>query len=115
MKKRIKKPPYVSHYLVLSDLLSGADVRAKSDVVHYLTSRIENLKTELQNTYGLQFIDGVTKDSTYSYYKPYILEPTPENINKAKELLKKFSTNEVLVFLEQKPNAEDYRESRGSN
>ena len=115
MKRKIKKPVYVSHYLVLSDLLIGADVRAKSDVVHYLTSRIENLKMELQNNFGLEFVDGVTKDSTYSYYKPYILEPTPENINRAEELLKRFSTDEVLAFLEQKPNAEDYRESRGSN
>jgi len=111
--KKSKKPPYVSHYLVLSDLLNNIDVRAKSDVVHYLTSRIENIKTELKRQ-GILFIEDISKESTYSTYKPYILLPESENIRKAKELLKHYATDEVMAFLEQKPNAEDYRESQGS-
>jgi len=110
----MKKPPYVSHYLVLSDLLENIDVRQFSDIIAYLTSRIENIKVDLVKS-GIEFIEDVSRESRYSHYKPYILQPTADNLNKAKELLKSYATDEVLAFLEQKPNAEDYRESKGSN
>ena len=98
----MKKPPYVSHYLVLSDLLNNIDVRKFSDHIVYLTSRIENIKTDLKKD-GLEFIEDVSKESRYSHYKPYILKPTIDNINKAKKLLKKYATDKVLLFLESKP------------
>jgi len=109
----MKKPPFTSHYLVLLDLLSGVDVREKSDIIFYLTSRIENIKVELKKQ-GLEFIEDISKESTYSTYKPYILLPTDENIYRAKELLKIYSTDKVLSFLEQKQRVfKD--ESQGSN
>jgi len=117
MMKKIKKPPFVSHYLVLSDLLNNIDVRVKSDAVHYLTGRIENIKLDLKKQ-GIEFIEDVTKQSKFATYKPYILLPTSDNIDKAKKLLDRYATDEVLSFLEQKPYievAESKDEAKGSN
>lgn len=97
----MKKPPLVSHYLILRDLINGIDVRTYSDIVIYLTSRIENIKVDLVKN-GIQFIEDITRESKYSTYKPYILYPSEENIQKAKKLLKTYETKEVLLFLEQK-------------
>ena len=108
----MKKPPFVSHYLVLSDLLNGIDVRAKSDTIFYLTSRIENIKLELTKQ-SIEFIEDISKESKYSTYKPYILLPTSKNIKKAKKLLEKYATDEVIEFLEQKRPITIYNESQG--
>ena len=97
--KKLKKPPYTSHYLVLKDLIAGKDVRMYSDVIFYLTSRIENIKGDLVKN-GIEFIDDISKESTYSYYKPYILVPSEANIFKAKELLKRYASSDVIEFLE---------------
>lgn len=97
----MRKPPYISHYLVLKDLIAGVDVRIYSDTIVYLTSRIENIKMDLLKD-GVQFIDDISKESKYSYYKPYILLPTKENIIIAEEVLIKYATSEVLDFLEVK-------------
>lgn len=97
--KKSNKPPFVSHYLILIDLLSGKDVRMYSDNIYYLTSRIENIKLYLAKQ-GLEFIEDVKKETSYSYYKPYILVPSDSNITKAKELLERYRTKEVLDFLE---------------
>jgi len=97
----MKKPSHISHYLVLRDLLDNVDVRLYSDVIVYLTSRIENIKGDLVKN-GIEFIEDVSKESTYSYYKPYILYPTNENLNRAKKLLESYTTDEILSFLENK-------------
>ncbi|MFT5659719.1 MAG: hypothetical protein ACI9TV_000341 [Sulfurimonas sp.] len=112
----MKKPKHISHYLVLSDLLDNIDVRQYSDTIVYLTSRIENIKVDLVKS-GIDFIDDVSRESRYSYYKPYILQPTMDNLNKAKELLKSYATDDVLCFLEQKPSidAVNHYEAQGSN
>ena len=102
----MKKPKHISHYLVLKDLLDGVDVRQYSDTITYLTSRIENIKMDLVKS-GIEFIEDVSRESRYSHYKPYILHPTTENLNKAKEILKNYASDEVLSFLEQKPNIDD--------
>jgi hypothetical protein len=102
----MKKPRFISHFLVLDDLLKNVDVRIKSDIIHYLTSRIENIKVDLVNS-GVLFVDDIRKESRYSTYKPYILLPTAENLDKAKELLKVYATDEVMQFLENKPHIED--------
>lgn len=99
----MKKPNGLSHYLVLRDLLKGIDVREKNDVVVYMTSRIENIKCDLSSQ-GLDFIEDIRKDSTYSNYKPYILKPTKDNIQKAEDLIQIYATDEVLAFLEEKKN-----------
>ena len=113
--KKIKKPAYVSHYLILKDLLNGVDVRKYSDTVVYLTSRIENIKNDFVNN-GLQFIDDIRKESSYTYYKPYVLLPTEDNLKRAKELLERYKTDEVMEFLTNKPYIETvgYYETQGS-
>jgi hypothetical protein len=97
----MKKPPYISHYLILTDLLKGEDVRAKSDVLFYLTSRIENVKYDLAKK-GLEFEEEAVKKSEFSHYKPYLLKPTPQNIQRAKELRESYKNDDLLEFLEQK-------------
>lgn len=101
----MKKPSFVSHYLVLQDLVNGVDVRQKSDIIYYLTSRIENIKCDLKNTEGLEFVEDITKESTYSTYKPYVLVPSRANIDKAEKVLLKYATDDVLNFLETKQRA----------
>ncbi|WP_320035468.1 hypothetical protein [Halarcobacter sp.] len=95
----MKKPAYISHYLVLKDLIEGKDVRMYSDTIFYLTSRIENVKCDLVKE-GIEFIEDISKETTYSYYKPYILVPSESNITKAKKLLEIYSTKKVLNFIE---------------
>jgi len=97
----MKKPKFISHYLVLKDLIDGIDVREHSDSVVYLTSRIENIKMEIAKN-GIEFLEDISKESKYSYYKPYILYPSEENIKRAKELLRRYATDDVLHFLETK-------------
>ncbi len=99
----MKKPPFISHYLVLKDLIAGLDVREKSDIIFYLTSRIENIKLDLVKD-GIEFIEDISKETTYSHYKPYLLVDCENNMNKARKLLESYSTKEVLKFLEQKNN-----------
>lgn len=99
----MKKPSYVSHYLVLNDLIKGIDVREKVDFIHYLTSRIENIKGELVKE-GIEFQEDITKLTKYSYYKPYVLAQSKENLQRAEHLLNKYATDEVLEFLEIKQN-----------
>jgi len=96
----MKKPKYLSHYLVLKDLLDGIDVRTKNDATTYYTSRIENIKSDLIKR-GIKFKENISKASRYSTYKPYILCKNEENILKAKEVLNTFRTNEILYFLDQ--------------
>jgi hypothetical protein len=96
----MKKPKGLSHYLVLKDLIRGVDVREKSDSIFYMTSRIENIKCDL-NKQGLNFIEDIRKDTTFSNYKPYILTPSKNNIQKAEDLMQIYATDDVLKFLEE--------------
>ncbi len=96
---RLKKPNFLSHYLVLSDLIRGEDVRQKSDTIFYFTSRIENIKLDLVK-HGVEFIEDATKETAFSFYKPYLLKPSKENLERAQKLLERYETLEVLEFLE---------------
>lgn len=93
------KPAFISHYLVLRDLISGVDVRQYSDSIVYLCSRIENIKNDLVN-HGLKFDDDAVAYSTYSHYKPYVLVQDSENIELAKTILESLKTDKVVQFLE---------------
>ena len=94
-----KKPNFTAHYLVLVDLINGVDVRAKVDFIHYLTSRIENIKNSLKNT-GLRFKEDAKTYTEYSWYKPYILIDDEENMKLAHTLLnEKYGTANVVKFL----------------
>lgn len=88
----MRKPPFTAHYLVLKDLINRIDVRTKVDFIHYYTSRIENIKSELKNKYGLVFVENARIYTKYSWYKPYILVDNEENMKRAKELLKGFES-----------------------
>ncbi len=101
----MKKPPFISHYLVLNDLLNGVNVRQYNDTVVYLTSRIENIKCDLVKS-GIEFVEDITKESRFTHYKPYVLLQTAENISKARKLLEHYKTDEVVKFLEEKPSIE---------
>ena len=95
----MKKPAFLSHYLVLRDLIDSVDVRQYSDSVHYLTARIENVKHDLVKA-GLRFDEMARAESRYANYKPYILERDAANMALADQLLKHYGTDEVLRFLE---------------
>ena len=97
--KKIKKPPFVSHYLVLRDLIDGIDPRSKNDNIFYFTSRIENIKLYLKEI-GLQFDENAKAYSTYSDYKPYVLIQNESNIKRAYEILDRFESKEILEFIE---------------
>ena len=96
---KIRKPPFLSHYLVLRDLLDGVDVRSENDSIFYFTSRIENIKLYLKDI-GIEFDENAKSYSKYSDYKPYILIQNESNIKRAYELLEKFESKEILEFLE---------------
>ena len=98
--KKIKKPPFISHYLVLRDLIDGVDVRDRSANISYLTSRIENIKLYLKEM-GLQFDEDAKAYSKYSDYKPYILVQNEKNLIVAYSLLEQLETKEILEFLEE--------------
>ena len=95
----MKKPNFISHYLVLKDLIDGVNVRQYSDSVVYLTSRIENIKNDLVKR-GLRFDDDAVAYSTYSHYKPYVLEQDIENIELAKAIAESFKTDKVMQFIQ---------------
>lgn len=95
----MKKPAYVSHYLVLRDLIDRVDVRQFNDSVHYLCSRIENVKRALVKA-GVRFDEKARAESKYAHYKQYVLERDAANMALAEQLLKRYGTDEVLRFLE---------------
>ncbi len=97
----MKKPAFVSHYLVTRDLIDGVDVRQYSDNIVYLTARIENVKCDLVKE-GLRFDEEARAESRYANYKPYVLETDAANMARAEQLLKRYGTDEVLQFLEGK-------------
>jgi len=101
-----KKPNFISHYLVLKDLISGVDVRQFSDHIVYLTSRIENIKNELCNR-GLLFDEYAIAYTKLSHYKPYVLIQTEANIKLAKELLEQYKTEKVSNFLSRKDEVQE--------
>ena len=97
--EKIKKPPFISHYLVLRDLIDGIDPRSKNDNIFYFTSRIENIKLYLKEI-GLQFDENAKAYSTFSDYKPYVLIQNELNIKRAYEILDRFESKEILEFIE---------------
>ena len=97
--KKIKKPPFISHYLVLRDLIDGIDVRSKNVSIFYFTFILVNIKLYLKEM-GLQFDENAKAYSTFSDYKPYVLIQNESNIKRAYELLEKFESKEILEFLE---------------
>ena len=94
----MKKPPFISHYLVLKDLINKVDVRRFNDSIVYLVSRIENIKLWLKSR-GIEFVEDATSSSKFANYKPYILIDSEENMKRAKELLEELETPQILAFI----------------
>ena len=99
----MKKPPYISHYLVLRDLINGVNVKEKVSSIHYLCSSIRNIKYDIKKQ-GIDFLEDRYKETSYSHYKIYVLNPSRENIEKAKNLLKRYETENVMNFLGKEKN-----------
>ena len=95
----MRKPPFISHYLVLKDLIKGIDPRVKSPKIDYLCSRIENIKNHFKTKDGLRFDENAKAYGKYAPYKPYILIDDKENIELAHILLKRYKTDNVIQFL----------------
>lgn len=93
------KPPYISHYLFLRDLIHKGSVSSIDDKREYLTSRLSNVKLDLKKR-GLKFVEDIEyKNSKYATYKPYKLIPSEANIAKAKEVLESLGTVKIKEFL----------------
>lgn len=94
----MKKPPFISHYLILNDLINKVDVRRFNDSIVYLVSRIENIKLWLKSR-GIEFDEYAKSSSRFATYKPYILIDSDKNIQRAKELLEELETPQILAFI----------------
>ena len=99
----MKKPNFISRYLVLRDLIKGENVRQYNDNTVYLTSRIENIKNQLKEA-GLRFDEKAIAFGTYAPYKPYILIDDEDNMKLAEALLEKYSTPKIKAFLQYREN-----------
>ena len=99
MNRTSKKPKFISHYLVLRDLIHGVDPRKYNDTTHYLTSRVENIKCDLIKKYGLEFDESAKAYGKYAPYKPYVLIKTDQNIKKAKAALMSILNKDIKAFL----------------
>jgi hypothetical protein len=82
----------------MRDVIENIDPRTKSANLHYLTSRIENIKWHLKGL-GLRFDENARAWGVYAYYKPYILIDDEENIQLAHSLLEMYGTKKVIKFL----------------
>jgi len=107
--KPIGKPNFISHYLILKDMLNGVDVRQKSGKIVYLTSRIENIKSEFKKS-GLLFDEKALAFGTYASYKPYVLLTDDDNIALAKKMLEQYKTPKVVEFLSSVNESKTYKE-----
>lgn len=94
----MKKPHFISQYLVLKDLIHKIDVRRFNDSIVYLVSRIENIKLWLKSR-GIDFVEDAKNSSRFANYKPYILVDSSENMKRAEELLEELETPQILAFI----------------
>jgi hypothetical protein len=74
----MKKPKHLSHYLIITALINDEPVSTADSQVFY-TSRIENIITEFRDA-GILFQEDAKATSKYSWYKPYILVQSDENL-----------------------------------
>lgn len=77
----MKKPKYLSHYLIITALINDETV-STTDTKAFYTSRIENIITAFRDE-GILFQEDAKAISKYSWYKPYILVKTDENLQNA--------------------------------
>ncbi len=87
----MRKPPHLSHYLIITSLINEEPVSTKDSQLFY-TSRIENIITEFRDA-GLLFKEDAKATSKYSWYKPYILVQSDENLLNAIALQNSYKIN----------------------
>jgi hypothetical protein len=74
----MRKPKHISHYLIITSLINEEPVSTKDSQMFY-TARIENIITEFRDA-GILFQEDAKAISKYSWYKPYLLVQTDENL-----------------------------------
>jgi len=87
----MKKPIHLSHYLIITSLINEEPVSTKDSQVFY-TARIENIITEFRDA-GILFQEDAKATSKYSWYKPYILVQSDENLLNAIALQNRYKIN----------------------
>lgn len=95
---KMKKPPYLSHLLIGEALLEKRPVSTSLGVDQFFVRRVENIISEYRKA-GVLFDEQATEESRYSWYKPYRLIETPENIERVKNLVAYFRSK-VDSFIE---------------
>lgn len=93
----MKKPAFLSHFLVLQDLINGMDVKASLERERYYTSRLANIIMNLRDD-GILFEEDAKETTLYSWYKPYRMIKNEANIQRAKDVLKRYSSDAVESF-----------------
>lgn len=95
----MRKPKHLSRYLIITSLINDERVSTADSKIFY-TSRIENIITEFRDE-GLLFQEDAKALSQYSWYKPYILVQTDDNLlnaialqNQYKESVDSFKNGE---------------------
>ena len=84
----MRKPKHLSHYLIITALINDEPVSTADSQMFY-TARIENIITEFRDA-GILFIEDAKATSKYSWYKPYKLVQTDDNLLRAIELQNKY-------------------------
>lgn len=87
----MRKPKHLSHYLIITALINDERVSTADSKIFY-TSRIENIITEFRDA-GILFQEDAKALSQYSWYKPYKLVQTEENLLRAIELQNRYKIN----------------------
>jgi hypothetical protein len=87
----MRKPKHLSHYLIITALINDERVSTADSKIFY-TSRIENIITEFRDA-GVLFQEDAKALSQYSWYKPYKLVQTEENLLRAIELQNRYKIN----------------------
>jgi hypothetical protein len=87
----MKKPKHLSHYLIITALINDEPVSTADSQMFY-TARIENIITEFRDT-GILFQEDAKATSKFSWYKPYKLVQTDQNLLNAIALQNSYKVN----------------------
>jgi UDP:flavonoid glycosyltransferase YjiC (YdhE family) len=85
----MKKPPFISHFLVIEDLKHRVDISTTDGAV-YFCRRLENIFSEFRKE-GVIFNEHNYTSSKFSNYKIYQIIYTPDNLNRLLELQKQYA------------------------
>lgn len=100
---KLKKPPYLSHLLIGEALLDKRPVSTSLGVDHFFVRRVENVISDYRKA-GVLFDETAKEESHYSWFKPYVVIDTPENIARLKVLVEYFRIKVEEFLQKQDPN-----------